>query len=56
MDNLFHQPQGGNVLPLLAGRATMLRVAFIVDLLVIDEAFVGIPRDICTSKSSGTRY
>lgn len=32
MDNLFHQPQGGNEMPRFAGRATMMRLPFIEDL------------------------
>ncbi|EOW0205355.1 agmatinase, partial [Klebsiella pneumoniae] len=28
MDNLFHQPQGGNEMPRFAGRATMMRLPF----------------------------
>jgi hypothetical protein len=30
MDNLFHQPQGGNEMPRFAGRATMMRLPFII--------------------------
>ncbi|ENZ6227649.1 TPA: agmatinase, partial [Klebsiella pneumoniae subsp. pneumoniae] len=43
MDNLFHQPQGGNEMPRFAGRATMMRLPFIEDLQGLDAAFVGIP-------------
>ncbi len=46
MDNLFHQPQGGNGMPRFAGRATMMRLPFIEDLQGLDAAFVGIPLDI----------
>lgn len=46
MDNLFHQPQGGNEMPRFAGRATMMRLPFIEDLQGLDAAFVGIPLDI----------
>ncbi|HBW3645931.1 TPA: agmatinase [Klebsiella pneumoniae] len=56
MDNLFHQPQGGNEMPRFAGRATMMRLPFIEDLQGLDAAFVGIPLDIGTSQRSGTRY
>ncbi|HBY4558791.1 TPA: agmatinase [Klebsiella pneumoniae] len=56
MDNLFHQPQGGNEMPRFAGRATMMRLPFIEDLQGLDAAFVGIPLDIGTSQCSGTRY
>lgn len=56
MDNLFHQPQGGNEMPRFAGRATMMRLPFIENLQGLDAAFVGIPLDIGTSQRSGTRY
>ncbi len=36
MDNLFHQPQGGNEMPRFAGRATMMRLPFIEDLQGLD--------------------
>ncbi|HGW4086147.1 TPA: agmatinase [Klebsiella michiganensis] len=56
MDNVFHQPQGGNEMPRFGGRATMMRLPFIEDLQGLDAAFVGIPLDIGTSQRSGTRY
>ena len=56
MENLFHQPQGGNEMPRFGGRATMMRLPFIEDLQSLDAAFVGIPLDIGTSQRSGTRY
>ncbi|MFP9229375.1 agmatinase [Pectobacterium cacticida] len=56
MDNVFHQPQGGNEMPRFGGRATMMRLPFIEDLQDLDAAFVGIPLDIGTSQRSGTRY
>jgi len=56
MENLFHQPQGGNDMPRFGGRATMMRLPFIENLQELDAAFVGIPLDIGTSQRSGTRY
>lgn len=56
MDNVFHQPQGGNEMPRFGGRATMMRLPFIENLQGLDAAFVGIPLDIGTSQRSGTRY
>ena len=56
MDNVFHQPQGGNEMPRFGGRATMMRLPFIDNLQGLDAAFVGIPLDIGTSQRSGTRY
>ena len=32
MDNVFHQPQGGNEMPRFGGRATMMRLPFIENL------------------------
>ena len=46
MDNVFHQPQGGNEMPRFGGRATMMRLPFIEDLQGLDAAFIGIPLDI----------
>jgi hypothetical protein len=51
MDNVFHQPQGGNEMPRFGGRATMMRLPFIENLQGLDAAFVGIPLDIGTSLS-----
>ena len=46
MDNVFHQPQGGNEMPRFGGRATMMRLPFIEDLQGLDAAWISEPHSV----------